>query len=96
MLRLEEGKRYLSLDAETDGLWGNPFVIGMIIYEVIAGKLVKIEETFWRIPNSVVKNEWVVSNVLPTLDFPVTHESYEEMLKDFSDKYMSEKDATVI
>ena len=25
MFRLEENKRYLSLDAETDGLWGNPF-----------------------------------------------------------------------
>ena len=91
MLRLEEGKRYLSLDAETDGLWGNPFAIGMIIYEVIAGKLEKIEEVSWRLPNSVVKNDWVIANVLPTLDFPVTHESYEEMLKDFSEKYMSKK-----
>ena len=96
MLRLEEGKRYLSLDAETDGLWGNPFAIGMIIYEVIVGKLEKIEEVSWRLPNSVVKNDWVIANVLPTLDFTVTHESYEEMLKDFSEKYMSEKDATVI
>ena len=34
MLRLEENKRYLSLDAETDGLWGNSFAIGMIVYEV--------------------------------------------------------------
>ena len=33
---------------------------------------------------------------LPTLDFPVTHESYEEMLKDFSDEYMSKKNATVL
>ena len=24
----------LSLDAETDGLWGNSFAIGMIAYEV--------------------------------------------------------------
>ena len=96
MLKLIEGKKYLSLDAETDGLWGNPFAIGMIIYEVIEGKLRKVEETFWRLPNSVVKNDWVISNVLPTLDFPVTHESYEEMLKDFSEKYMSEKNATVI
>ena len=55
MLRLEENKRYLSLDAETDGLWGNPFAIGMIVYEVIGGKLVKLEETFWRLPDSVVK-----------------------------------------
>ena len=96
MLRLEENKRYLSLDAETDGLWGNPFAIGMIVYELIGGKLVKLEETFWRLPDSVVKNEWVVSNVLPTLDFPVTHESYEEMLKNFSGKYMSEKNATML
>ena len=96
MIRLEEGKRYLSLDAETDGLWGNPFAIGLIIYEVIEGKLRKIEEVSWRLPNSVVKNDWVISNVLPTLDFPVTNENYEEMLKDFSEKYLPKKDATVI
>ena len=96
MLRLEEGKRYLSLDVETDGLWGKPLAIGLIIYEVIEEKLRKIEEISWRLPNSVVKNEWVISNVLPTLDFPVTNESYEEMLKDFSEKYMSKKNATVI
>ena len=96
MLKMEEGKRYLSLGAETDGLWGNPFAIGMIVYEVVEGKLRKIEETFWRLPNEVVKNDWVITNVLPTLDFPVTHESYEEMLKDFSEKYMSKKNATVL
>lgn len=96
MLRLEEGKKYLSLDAETDGLWGNPFAIGMIVYETVEGKLRKIEETFWRLPNEVVKSEWVITNVLPTLDFPVTHESYEEMLKDFSEKYMSKKNAAVV
>ena len=96
MIRLEEGKRYLSIDAETDGLWGNPFAIGMIVYEVAGGKLVKIEEVSWRLPDKVVKNDWVISNVLPTLDFPVTHESYEEMLKDFSDMYMSKKNATVL
>ena len=42
MLRLEENKRYLSLDAETDGLWGNSFAIGMIVYEVKRTRL-----NFW-------------------------------------------------
>ena len=44
MLKLIEGKKYLSLDAETDGLWGNPFAIGLIVYEVAGGRLIKLLE----------------------------------------------------
>ena len=62
-------KKILSVDAETDGLWGNPFSIAAIVYE--DGK--EIDKVCYRLPDDVVTDEWVKENVLPTLDFPVTH-----------------------
>lgn len=86
--------KYFSVDAETDGLWGEVFCVAAIVYNE------KGEETdriALRLPNSVVKNEWVKDNVLPQLDeLKITHSSYEEMMKEFSDFYMKYKDATVL
>ena len=62
-------KKILSIDAETDGLWGNPFSIAAIVYE--DGK--EIDKVCYRLPDEVVTDEWVKENVLPTLNFPVTH-----------------------
>ena len=85
--------KILSIDAETDGLWGNIFSIAGIVYNE---KGEEIDKILLRLPNKVVKNEWVKENVLPELD-KVTHSEYEKMMVDFANFYMKYKDeATVL
>lgn len=97
-------KKVFSFDAETDGLWGNIFSIGAIIYEYkpaqdrgIDGK----RPAHWAVASSIVlnlggenvKTPWVRENVLPNLEsVGVTHVSYEDMLRDFALFYMKHKD----
>lgn len=81
-------KKVFSFDAETDGLWGNPFSIAAIVYE----NEQEVARFISRLPDSVVKDKWVKENVLPTLEnIEVTHESYEDMIKDFAAFYKSQK-----
>lgn len=90
---MNELKKIMSIDAETDGLWGQIFAVAAIVYE--NGK--EVEKRVFRLPNSVVENEWVKKNVLPTLDsVKITHEVYEDMMKDFADFYLHHKDATAL
>lgn len=96
-------KKIFSFDAETDGLWGNPFAIAAIVYEkrqekpVIFDRMVYESEPTWvevdkfiaRLPDSVISNNWVRENVLPALtNIPVTHDSYIDMLDDFARFYL--------
>lgn len=81
-----------SIDAETDGLFGKPFSIAVIVYK----NKIEVDKICFRLPNSVVKNEWVKENVLATLNFPVTHDKYEDMLKDFAKFYMKHKEAETL
>lgn len=74
----------ISIDAETDGLWGKPFSIAATVHNENGQEV----DTFVaRISDEYISNEWVIKNVLPTLDFPVTHVLYIDMLKDFSRFY---------
>lgn len=96
-------KKTFSFDAETDGLWGNPFAIAAIVYELLDVPAQDNRPAYseWRmsakfearLPESVVSNDWVRENVLPAIaDMPVTHKSYEEMLRDFAAFYMMHKE----
>ena len=81
-------RKVFSFDAETDGLWGQPFAVAAIVYE-------NGQETarfIARLSDAVVTNSWVIENVLPTLaDVHTTHETYESMLADFAVFYMANK-----
>lgn len=86
--------KYYSVDAETDGLWGNVFAVAAIVYDE-CGK--EIDRIALRLPDSVVGNGWVIENVLPQIsDMEITHTSYEKMIKEFSDFYMKHKDASTL
>lgn len=104
-------KFIMSIDAETDGLWGNPFAIAGIIYDSETGQ--EIDKICFRLPNEIITSEWVIKNVLPTLNFPVTHgdnnfhdqfielegrleKGYKEMLKDFSKWYLKYKNESEV
>jgi len=85
--------KVISIDAETDGLWGDPFATAAIVYknEQESAKFLA------RLPSSAVKNEWVKENVLPTVDFDPTHSNLKSMLKDFALFYMKhKKDAAIL
>lgn len=86
-------RKILSFDAETDGLWGNPFAIAAIVYEERTNQWVETARFMAMLPNSVVTNQWVKDNVLPALDnVVVTHHSYESMLEDFAKFYLQHKE----
>jgi hypothetical protein len=89
---MEKSTYIFSVDAETNGLWGQPFAIGAVVYK----NGVEVNRFQARMPDSVVDNQWVKENVLPALDMPVTHDSYERMLWEFSRFYFMHKDATVL
>lgn len=55
----------MSIDAETNGLWGKAFAIAAILYDE-KGK--EINKVVYRLPNTSVTNEWVKEKVLPTLE----------------------------
>lgn len=84
-----------SLDAETNGLWGQAFSIGVVIYDTDTKNN---ENWVARCPISEPINQWVKENVLPQMEgIQLTHNSYESMLKDFVSHYMANKEnATVL
>lgn len=78
----------LSIDAETNGLWGQAFSIGATLTlgsDILATFVA-------RCPIEEKTDSWVLENVLPKMEaIPETHESYESMLKSFIDFYMEKK-----
>lgn len=92
---LEEGKRFMSIDAETDGLWGTPFAVAAVVYKVLNGKLLE-EDRICLFYGADIKNAWVKENVIPALEMLPTNSSYQTMLEEFANFYMENKSATVI
>jgi hypothetical protein len=87
--------KVFSFDAETDGLWGQAFAIGALVYDERGNE---VDRFVGRLPGEAVTNEWVRDNVLPQMaGIPVTHESYDQLLADFAKFYLANKqDAHVI
>lgn len=83
-----------TLDAETNGLWGQPFSIAAILYE--DGE--EVDRFVGRCPIEEETNEWVSENVLPEMEgIEETHDSYESLLADFAEFYLANKeDADII
>ena len=71
----------LSFDAETNGLWGQAFAIGAVLY----GADGREEARFvGRCPIEEATDGWVAENVLPQMtSIPETHATYEELLGAF-------------
>ena len=73
--------RILSFDAETNGLWGEAFSIGAILYAEDGTEEARF---VGRCPIEEDVNGWVAENVLPQIEaISVTHATYEELLRDF-------------
>lgn len=83
--------KVLSLDAETNGLWGTAFQIAAVLYD--HGTVITFNG---QCPIECEINPWVKDNVLPYVD-GVMYRSYYLLLKDFMEWYKAHKeDADVI
>lgn len=93
---MSENKKILSIDAETNGLYGDAFAIGAILMDKETGKEEK--RLLARCPIEVCVDKFVKDNVLPELeDVRFTNINYECMLRDFVTFFMVNKgDADVI
>jgi len=88
-------KKVFSFDAETNGLWGQAFAIGALVYDENGTEIARF---VGRLPDTEVTDEWVRANVLTQLTgLPVSHADYESLLADFSKFYLENKaDADII
>ena len=78
---MEKMKKILSLDAETNGLWGQAFSIVGIVYDE-NGK--EIDRFIGRCPIEEEVNPWVQENVLPQMvQITENYVSYRDLLQAF-------------
>ncbi|MCK6462885.1 MAG: hypothetical protein L6Q29_03665 [Candidatus Pacebacteria bacterium] len=86
------GMKIFSVDAETDGLYGESFAIGATVRE--NGR----EATFQgRIPDSKVSNRWVKKNVLPhIIDMSITCSSSYILEESFWKFWMENKEDAIV
>ena len=86
-------KKVFSFDAETNGLWGQAFSVAAVVREEDGS----IKEWIGRCPIEGETNSWVKNNVLPEMEgIKVSHESYENLLRDFMKFYMENKEGADI
>lgn len=87
-------KKIFSFDAETDGLWGQAFAIGALVYDENGAEIARF---VGRLPDSEVTDAWVRENVLPKItDIPVTHSDYDSLLASFAEFYKANKEGADI
>ena len=88
-------KKILSWDCETNGLWGQAFAIGAVVYDE---KGREVKKFYVRCPIEGTVDPWVKEHVLPEMvDMKETHGSYDDILKAFAEFYLANKqDADVI
>ncbi|MDO4720344.1 MAG: hypothetical protein Q4A78_06755 [Peptostreptococcaceae bacterium] len=84
----------MSIDVETNGLWGEPFALAAIMYDP-EGK--EVDRLVARCPVQTPIHPFVQENVLPAMkDIEITHPTYSNMLKDFSDFWMKHTDKAIM
>jgi hypothetical protein len=87
--------KIISIDAETDGLWGRPFAVAMTVYDE---KDKEIDKFISMQKYAPITDNWVLENVIPALsDITPDAESYLDLLEKSAEFYMKHKEnATVI
>lgn len=83
-------KKIFSFDAETNGLWGQAFSIGALVYDESGAEVARF---VGRCPIVGEVDKWVSENVLPKIaDIPVTHTDYDSLLASFAEFYKANKE----
>lgn len=87
-------KSIMSIDAETNGLWGKAFAIAAVVYDA-AGQ--EVDRFVARCPIEEETNIWVAANVIPQMEnIEETHKSFKAMLTDFFAFIKKHNDAIVL
>lgn len=96
MKKFEEN--VLSIDFETNGLWGTAFSAGAVLYKITETTTSKIDSFVGRCPIEGAVNNFVAQNVLPEMEkIPENFKSYTALLTAFADFYLKNKsNATII
>lgn len=91
---MKNNNKVFSVDAETNGLYGQAFAIAAVVYENGA----KIAEFLARCPITGAIDQFVKENVIPQMEeVRITHRDYVSMLHDFICFYKKHKqDADII
>lgn len=90
---IQKEKVIMSVDAETDGLWGSHFAIGAVIYDENGKEL----RRFCGKSTLVPTNEWVQENVVPYLkDVPVLEADLYDDFSDFYNEAREQYEVTVL
>ena len=88
-------KKVFSFDAETNGLWGQAFAIGALVYDEQGTEIARF---VGRCPIEGETDKWVAENVLPKMaDIPETQSTYVGLLANFAEFYKANKqDADIV
>ncbi len=88
-----KNKSIISFDAETDGLWGNAFIISAVKYDISGNEVNRFTERC----KAEIKDDWVRQNVVPNIEnIPITQESYKSLLESFFKWYKDNSENTCI
>ena len=83
-------KKIFSFDAETNGLWGQAFSVGALVYDESGAEVARF---VGRCPIVGEVDSWVEENVLPKIaDIAVSHADYDALLASFADFYKANKE----
>lgn len=86
-------KKIISIDAETNGLWGEAFAIAAVLRDTDG----TVRQFSARCPIHGEVNPFVAENVLPQMQgIQCTHDDYKGILSAFTDWYKANKDNAVI
>lgn len=60
---------YISIDCESDGLWGEVFMIGVSVLDMYGNEIENTLFSYKGYENDI-KNQWVKDNVIPVITLP--------------------------
>ena len=87
---INSAAKIFSFDAETNGLWGQGFAIGALVYDESG---TEVDRFVGRCPIVGEVDGFVKEKVLPAMaDITETHASYDALLTDFATFYMENKE----
>lgn len=87
--------KLLSFDVESNGLHGEAFAVGAILYDT---DTCQVESSVcYRMPIAGQVDDWVSENVLPQLvGVEITHDDAQAMRRDFWNWYLAHKDGAIV
>lgn len=80
----KQEKYILSIDAESDGLWGEIFAIGAIVYD---SRGEEVDSFSLRVDDDYVCNRWCKENILPHINHMEFADSMDDLLERFAGFY---------